>query len=44
MRALVDHGPGSKAWEGRAEHFDVDHCTFQLEHTSHRDHERATHP
>ena len=27
-----------------AGHFDVEHCTFQLEPASHRDHEHATHP
>ncbi|MHB1509333.1 MAG: cation diffusion facilitator family transporter [Acidimicrobiales bacterium] len=27
-----------------AGHFDVDHCTFQLEPASHRDHEHAAHP
>lgn len=27
-----------------AAHFAVEHCTFQLEHSSHRDHERAAHP
>ena len=27
-----------------AAHFDVEHCTFQLEHSSHREHERAAHP
>ena len=26
------------------EHFDVEHCTFQLEPASHLDHERAMHP
>ena len=26
-----------------AHHFDVEHCTFQLEPASHRDHERSTH-
>ena len=26
------------------DHFDVEHCRFQLENTSHRDHERAFHP
>jgi cobalt-zinc-cadmium efflux system protein len=25
-------------------HFDVQHCTFQLENSSHRDHERSAHP
>lgn len=27
-----------------AGHFDVEHCTFQLEPASHRDHEHAAHP
>lgn len=27
-----------------AHHFDVEHCTFQLEPASHRDHEPAVHP
>lgn len=27
-----------------AHHFDVEHCTFQLEPASHRDHEAAIHP
>jgi cobalt-zinc-cadmium efflux system protein len=26
------------------EHFDVEHCTFQIEPARHRDHERALHP
>ncbi|OYV58212.1 MAG: hypothetical protein B7Z69_10000 [Actinobacteria bacterium 21-73-9] len=27
-----------------AGHIDVEHCTFQLEPASHRDHEHAVHP
>jgi cobalt-zinc-cadmium efflux system protein len=26
-----------------ADHFDVEHCTFQLEHTGHSQHETQTH-
>ncbi len=44
---LVDGG-GARVLDRLAEclagHFDVGHCTFQLEPATHRDHERATHP
>ena len=45
--ALADGG-GARVLDRLAEclagHFDVEHCTFQLEPANHRDHEHATHP
>jgi cobalt-zinc-cadmium efflux system protein len=45
--ALADGG-GARLLDRLAEclagHFDVEHCTFQLEPASHLDHEHATHP
>jgi cobalt-zinc-cadmium efflux system protein len=45
--ALADGG-GARVLDQLAEclggHFDVEHCTFQLEPASHREHERAVHP
>ncbi len=41
--ALADGG-GARVLDCLAGHFDVEHCTFQLEPASHRDHEHATHP
>ena len=45
--ALADGG-GARVLDSLADclagHFDVEHCTFQLEPASHLDHEHATHP
>ena len=45
--ALADGG-GARVLDRLADclagHFDVEHCTFQLEPASHRDHEHAAHP
>jgi cobalt-zinc-cadmium efflux system protein len=44
---LADGGGGrvlDRLTDCLAGHFDVEHCTFQLEPASHRDHERAAHP
>ena len=45
--ALADGG-GARVLDSLANclagHFDVEHCTFQLEPASHLDHEHATHP
>lgn len=44
--ALADGGGGrilDQLGDCLADHFDVEHCTFQLEPAGHADHERATH-
>lgn len=46
--AVLTDGGGGRVLDCLAEclagHFDVEHCTFQLEPASHRDHEHSTHP
>jgi cobalt-zinc-cadmium efflux system protein len=46
--AVLAEGAGGRMLDRLAEclsgHFDVEHCTFQLEPASHLDHERAIHP
>jgi len=46
--AVLADGGGAQVLDHLAEclagHFDVEHCTFQLEPASHRDHEHSTHP
>ncbi|MDA8282259.1 MAG: cation diffusion facilitator family transporter [Actinomycetota bacterium] len=46
--AVLAHGGGARVLDCLAEclagHFDVEHCTFQLEPASHRDHEHPVHP
>ena len=46
--AVLADGGGARVLDKLAEclagHFDVEHCTFQLEPASHRDHEQALHP
>ncbi|MGH7667765.1 MAG: cation diffusion facilitator family transporter [Candidatus Dormibacteria bacterium] len=45
--AVLASGGGAAVLDRLAEclagHFDIEHCTFQLEPASHRDHEHATH-
>ena len=45
---VLADGGGARVLDRLAEclagHFDVEHCTFQLEPPSHRDHEHAAHP
>ncbi|MDA8316540.1 MAG: cation diffusion facilitator family transporter [Actinomycetota bacterium] len=45
---VLADGGGARVLDRLAEcmagHFDVEHCTFQLEPASHRDHEHAAHP
>ena len=45
---VLADGSGARVLDRLAEclagHFDVEHCTFQLEPASHRDHEHALHP
>ncbi len=45
---VLADGGGARVLDRLAEclagHFDVEHCTFQLEPASHRDHEHALHP
>jgi cobalt-zinc-cadmium efflux system protein len=46
--SVLADGGGARVLDRLAEclagHFDVEHCTFQLEPASHRSHESATHP
>ena len=46
--AVLADGGGARVLDHLAEclagHFDIEHCTFQLEPASHREHEQAVHP